>query len=139
MVVAMLSIAVGATIGIGLGISRAQAISPLSTKYYYGQQGMDETVSYLKNRLNPGEVIWSMKDVGFYAGNHYSENYPDFFDRDGRHRVIALSRSGIRFFVATKGIGEDRIDAYPEIQAALDECCTLVKNFGNYYIYKAGK
>lgn len=132
-----LSIAVGVCLGMGLGISRTQAIATYPTKYYYGQRGIDETVAYLKEQLVPGEVIWSMKDVGFYSGNHYEENYGDFFSANGKERVLELSKSKVRFFVGTKQIGEDRIDVYQDIQAALDECCILVKNFGNYYIYKA--
>ena len=131
------AVVTGVAIGMGLSISRAQAIAAFPTKYSYGQRGMDETVAYLREQLTPGEVIWSMKDVGFYTGNHYSESYGDFFSENGKEKIIKLSESGIRFFVATKGIGEDNIEAYPDIRSALEECCVLVKNFGNYYIYKA--
>jgi hypothetical protein len=124
-----------ATVGTGIGIARFQAISPFPTKYSYGQLGMEETISYLRANLNPGEVIWSMKDVGFYTGNRYIENYEFFFTPGAGGQIKEIVDSGVRFFVVTQRIGEDRIDAYPDIRNALESCCKLQKNFGNYYIY----
>lgn len=124
-----------ATVGTGVGIARFQAVSPFPTKYSYGQLGMEETISYLRANLNPGEIIWSMKDVGFYTGNHYIENYEFFFTPGAAGKIEKIVDSGVRFFVVTQRIGEDRIDAYPDIRNALESCCKLQKNFGNYYIY----
>lgn len=133
----LLFITLGATIGIGLGVSRDHALSKYPTKYNYGQVGMDETIGYLKSNLNENEVIWSMKDVGFYSGNKYIESYSYLFDSNVEASIQNLKNKGVRYFVATKGIGEDNLEAYPRVQKALDFCCTLEKNFGNYYIYRA--
>lgn len=131
----MMLIVFAATIGSGATIARYQAQAPFPTKYSYGQTGMDETVAYLKANLKEGEVIWSMKDIGFYSGNRYIENYDTFFNPEPKEKIEHMVKSGVRFFVATQGIGEDRIDAYPEVRAALESCCRLDKNFGNFYIY----
>jgi len=128
-------VAFAAAVGTGLGIARYEALAPFPTKYSYGQTGMDETVAYLKANLKDGEIIWSMKDIGFYSGNHYVESYEFFFAPDADRKIDALVKSGIRFFVGTRQIGEDNLDAYPEVMGALNNCCTLAKNFGNFYIY----
>jgi hypothetical protein len=136
-IILLIPIAFGVVIGVGVTISRYHAISPFPTKYSYGQRGMDQAISYLKERLQTGEVVWGMKDIGFYTGNRYEESYGYYFKNDSREKIRALRNSGIRYFVATKDIGEDRIDAYPDILSALEECCYLDNQFGNFYIYKA--
>jgi hypothetical protein len=129
--------AFAATLGTGFGIARYEALAPFPTKYSYGQMGMNEAVAYLKENINEGEIVWGMKDIGFYSGNHYVESYGFFFTPDADTKIEALVKSGVRFFVATRQIGEDNLDAYPEVQGALNNCCRLAKNFGNYYIYTA--
>jgi hypothetical protein len=124
-----------AALGTGFGIARYEAIAPFPTKYSYGQMGMNETVAYLKANLKSDEIVWSMKDIGFYSGNHYIENYDFFFTPGQNEKMEAMVKSGVRFFVATQGIGEDRIDVYPAAREALENCCRLEKNFGNFYIY----
>jgi hypothetical protein len=132
----VLSLMVGCQVGLAVGVSRNHAISVYPTKYNYGQLGFDDTVAYLKQKLEPGEVIWSMKDIGYYSGNKYVESYSYYFDKKVESKIISLSSSGMRYFVATRDVGEDRLDAYPAVLAALNECCSLEKNFGNYYIYR---
>jgi hypothetical protein len=132
---AMALVAFAAALGTGFGIARYEALAPFPTKYSYGQMGMNETVAYLKANLSAGETVWSMKDIGFYSGNHYIESYEFFFTPDANTKMRAMVNSGVRFFVATRQIGEDRLDAYPEVLGALENCCRLAKNFGNFYIY----
>lgn len=124
-----------AALGTGFGIARYEALAPFPTKYSYGQMGMNETIDYLKANLKDGEIVWSMKDVGFYSGNHYVENYEFFFTPNADVKIEALVKSGVRYFVGTRHIGEDNLGAYPEVMGALDNCCKLARNFGNYYIY----
>jgi hypothetical protein len=121
---------------LAVGVSRTHAVSEFPTKYNYGQLGFDHTVGYLKEKLAPGEVIWSMKDIGYYSGNKYIESYSYYYDEDVEYKIMSLSSAGVRYFVATRDIGEDRIDASPKVLAALENCCILEKNFGNYYIYR---
>ncbi len=134
--VIILSLLVGGQVGLAVGVSRTHAVSVFPTKYNYGQLGFDDTVGYLKQKLEPGEVVWSMKDIGYYSGNKYIESYSYYFDEEVEHKIMSLSSAGVRYFVATKDIGEDRLDASPKVSAALDNCCILEKNFGNYYIYR---
>ncbi len=122
-------------LGINFGVARYQAISAFPTKYSYGQMGMNETIAYLRANLKKDEIIWSMKDIGFYAGNRYIENYDFFYNPDPDKRILSAIHSGVRFFVSTQGIGEDRIDVYTNVREALEACCRLDKNFGNFYIY----
>lgn len=126
----------GSIIGLGLGVSRTHSISPYPTKYNYGQLGFDDTVAYLKQRLQPDETIWSMKDIGFYTGDRYIESYSYYFDSEVEKKILSLAKKNIRYFVATKQIGEDQLDAYPLVLASLEKCCFLDKVFGNYYIYR---
>jgi hypothetical protein len=132
--VAVLAIVLGGQIG----IARSQAVAKYPTKYSYGQHGLDETVAYLKTKVAPDEIIWSMKDVGFYVNNKYIENYVDIFSGELEERLDDLSKTGmVRYFVVTKGVGEDRVDAYPALKRGLESCCTVEQEFGNFVIYKA--
>lgn len=130
----ILSIAVG----FNVGISRSQALSDYPTKYHYGQTGFNETVSYLKAKVNHYEVIWSMKDIGYYVNNKYIENYRYFFDDQLLNDLVKIiSNKKVRYFVVTTDIGQDRIDAYPKIASILEQYCVKDKTFGNFVIYRA--
>jgi hypothetical protein len=125
-------------IGVQFGISINQAVAYYPTKYEYGQNGMDETITYLKSQVYPTEIIWSMKDVGYYVNNRYIENYGYIFDPSLESKlkdIIKLQK--VRYFVVTQGIGEDRIDAYEELRRSLDSCCDVDRIFDNFVVYKA--
>ena len=131
---AMLAVLLGSQ----LGISRSQAVAEYPTKYEYGQTGMNETVAYLKSHVAPAEVIWSMKDVGYYVNNKYIENYGYIFDPSLESKLADIIRTKhVRYFVVTQGIGQDRVDAYPTLKRSLDSCCIIDQEFGNFVIYKA--
>jgi hypothetical protein len=122
------------------GISRSQAVAVYPTKYHYGQIGLDEAASYLKDRLAPDEPIWSMKDIGHYANGTYIENYSSIFRKSPEitHNLIdAIKNRKVQYFVVTRAIGQDRVDAYVDLKTALDSCCVIDKEFGNFVIYRA--
>lgn len=121
-------------------VSRSQSVALYPTKYHYGQLGLDEAIWYLKSKLAPNEPIWSMKDIGYYANNKYIENYGSIFKSQTQIEndlEIIIKNKGIRYLVLTTGIGQDRVDAYPELRTAMDTCCTVDQIFGNFIIYKA--
>jgi hypothetical protein len=125
-------------IGFQTSVSRVQAVASYSTKYEYGQAGMDRTIEYLKTQTRRDEAIWSMKDVGHYTNDRYYENYAFFFDPTLENDLVRMLRSGrVRYFVATTGIGQDRIDVYPRIERILEANAIKVKAFGNYVIYRS--
>ncbi len=125
-------------IGFQLSISRIQATSHYSTKYLYGQTGLDQTAAYLRTNTDPQEVIWSMKDVGYYTNNRYYESYPYYFDKSLEGDLVSKLQEGkVRYYVATTGIGEDNIDYYPEIGRILDTYAIKEKQFGNFVVYKS--
>ena len=125
-------------LGVQLGISRSQAVAKYPTKYEYGQRGMNETIAYLKSHVAPTEVIWSMKDIGYYVNNKYVENYNFIFETSLESKLADIIRTKhVRYFVVTQGIGEDRVDAYPALKRGLDSCCIIDHEFGNFVIYKA--
>jgi hypothetical protein len=125
-------------IGFQLSISRIQAISTYSTKYDYGKQGMDQTTAYLRSNTVPNEVIWSMKDVGYYVNNRYIESYAYYFDKPLQNNLISLLKAGkVRYYVVSTGIGEDNINNYPNIRQILDTYAVLEKQFGNFIIYES--
>ena len=123
-----------------LGISYIQAVAEYPTKYHYGQRGLDETVLYLRTILPPNETIWSMKDIGHYSAGTYIENYGAIFGDEPKISAnlrAAIQQHNVKYFVVTKDVGQDRIDAYPDLKLALDLCCSVNKEFGNFVIYKA--
>lgn len=134
-----LAILLAVMIATQFGISRSQAVAVYPTKYHYGQLGFDETASYLKERLAPNEPIWGMKDIGHYAGT-YVENYSSLFKESPeitRNLLDAIQNKRVQYFVLTRGIGQDRVDAYVDLKTALDSCCILDKEFGNFIVYRA--
>lgn len=127
-------------LGTQFGISRSQAVAKYPTKYHYGQIGLDEAAVYLKGKLMPHEPIWGMKDIGQYASGVYYENYGTVFkaeDEISEEFKDLIENKGVRYFVVTTGIGQDRVDAYINLKLALDVCCNKDWEFANYIIYKA--
>lgn len=127
-------------LGTQFGISRSQAVATYPTKYHYGQIGLDETAVYLKGKLSQHEPIWSMKDIGQYASGAYFENYGSVFKTEEEIKTEfkdLVANKGVRYFVVTTGIGQDRVDAYINLKLALEVCCNKDQEFGNFIIYKA--
>lgn len=125
-------------IGFQLSVSRVQATSPYPTKYHYGQTGLDQTTAYLRSNTEPNEIIWSMKDVGYYTHNKYYESYSYYFDPALEKDLISmLNDSKVRYYVVTTGIGQDNVDAYPNIKQILETHAVKEKQFGNFIIYKS--
>ena len=136
LVVALLAV-VGAT---SFVVSRIQAKAAYPTKYHYGQTGFDETVSYLHEHAAPGEPIWAMKDIGHYATGRYYENYMALWKPGPEVSAILdglIRDQGVRYFVVTRGVGQDRVDVYGGLKEGLDHCCHVEKTFGNFVIYRA--
>lgn len=126
------------TIGFQFSISRIQATAPYPTKYHYGQMGLDQTTAYLRSNTDPNEVIWSMKDVGYYTNNKYVESYGYYFDPALQTDLINLLHgSTVRYYVVTTGIGQDNIEYYTNIKQILEINAVREKQFGNFVIYKA--
>jgi len=126
------------SIGFQLSVSRIQAISPYPTKYHYGLIGLDQTTAYLRSNTAPNEVIWSMKDVGYYVNNRYVESYGYYFDKSLEGDLVNMLQGGkIRYYIVSTRIGEDNIDAYPNIKQILDTYAVREKQFGNFIIYKS--
>ena len=99
---------------------------------------MNEAINYLKLKTNKDEIIWSMKDVGFYVNDKYYENYPFFFDKSLEPELVTMLKEGkIRYYVVTTGIGEDRIDYYKDIANILNSNATEEASFGNFIIYQS--
>lgn len=124
-------------IGFQLSISRIQALSSYPTKYLYGQTGMNDASEYLRSNTKPDEVIWSMKDIGYYVNNKYYESYAFYFNKSGEKDLLKLiDERKIRYYVATTGIGQDNLDYYTHIRHILDTYTVKDKQFGNFVIYK---
>lgn len=133
----MLSLFIVFSIGFQLSISRTQAISPYSTKYLYGQNGINDATAYLRTVTRNSEVIWSMKDVGYYTHDKYIESYGYYFDTKLEENLIELlQQKKVRYYVATTGIGQDNLDYYAQIRVILDQYAVREKQFGNFVIYK---
>lgn len=120
-----------------LSMSYDQAKSQFSTKYLFGQTGISESVEYLKANTDDNEVIWSMKDIGYYVNNRYIENYGFLYDPKGEYNLKELlSTNKLKYYIMTTGIGEDKAEIYTNLSNLLNKEAILVKRFGNYLIYK---
>jgi hypothetical protein len=127
---------IGISVGYSLATSLVQAKAEYPTKYYYGQKGMKNTIEYLRANTNDDEIIWSMKDVGYYVNNKYEENYPYFFNESYQAKLRDLIVSNkIRYYVTTTGIGEVRIDAYKDIAKILKTNLKNEVKFENFVIF----
>lgn len=123
----------GAMAGLALSMARA----PYATTYYYGQQGFEDTVCFLRMNTAPQEAILSMKDVGFAAGRRYFENYG--YVNTGAAGAEAVSRilgaGRVRYAVFTEGIGADQLMINPQLDALIHNRCRLARSFGHYRIW----
>lgn len=133
---AMFMITLCVSLGYSFEVSRVQAIATYPTKYHYGLEGFEETVIFLKERTGDDDIIWSMKDIGYYVNNKYIENYSYFF-RPNKEQLLTekIKESKVKYFVVSTGIGQDRIDAYTNIKEVLEENLNHKVTFGNYTIY----
>ena len=124
-------------IGFQFSISRIQALSSYPTKYLYGQSGLQDTAEYLRSNTTSDEIIWGMKDIGYYVNNKYHESYAFYFNESGKDDLLKIIKERkIRYYVATTGIGQDNIDYYTHIRNVLDTYTVKDKQFGNFVIYK---
>lgn len=125
-------------LGFQLYVSRIQAVAPYPTKYLYGQMGIDEAASYLRANTEKDEVIWGMKDIGYYTNQRWVESYGYYFEPKLHKDLIDKLQNGeIRYFVATTGNGQDNLDYYTEVRDILETYATKEKQFDNYVIYRA--
>lgn len=123
--------------GVLAGVAWAQVKRPYTTTYNYGQLGITEAVAYIRFHSAPTDTISSMKDVGFMSERKYFENYAALFNDAAAERLVKNLETGkIRYAVFTRGIGEDQIDAYPNLKVGIERTCELVARFGNYVIYE---
>lgn len=123
--------------GLLSGIAWAQAKRPYTTTYNYGQRGITDAVAYLRSHTSKDDIISSMKDVGLMSERKYFENYGALFEKSASDELIkGLETGKIRYAVFTRGIGEDQIDAVPQLKEEIERTCQLVAQFGNYLIYE---
>lgn len=62
------------TVTQGAGTAWAQLRAPYSTRYYYGELGLQHVVDVLRPQLHPGEAIFAAKDVGDLIGHPFYED-----------------------------------------------------------------
>ena len=124
--------------GMQCGIVLYQTRAHYSTTYDYGQTGMPETILYIRQNTQPGDVIASMKDVGFQAGRRYYETYYAILDiADSRQRFIeAIATHKIKLAVFTVAHGQDSLSFNPKLKQWMEEHGAIVASFGDYRIYE---
>lgn len=134
---ALVALVIICNAGLLTGIAWAQAKRPYTTTYNYGQRGITDAVAYLRSHTSKDDIISSMKDVGFMSERKYFENYGALFEKSASDELIKNLETGkIRYAVFTRGIGEDQLDAVPDLKVEVERTCQLVAQFGNYLIYE---
>ena len=123
-------------LGVQLGVSSYQSRVDYSTTYDYGQRGLAEAGSFIRNRTDADDLISSMKDVGLLANRRYIENYAALYGGEAQaRRLIDAWESGkVRFIVFTEGIGQDQLAVQPVLSEWISRHARLVATFGNYKI-----
>jgi hypothetical protein len=124
--------------GIQFGIGVYQEKVPYATTYDYGQTGFTETVGFIDENTQPGQVIVSMKDIGYRSRRRYFENYAALYgDPASAAEIEAAIASGqAAYAVFTEGRGQDQLVMNPALRRWVAEHCKLVRSFGNYRIYQ---
>jgi hypothetical protein len=128
---------VGWHTGMFLGTAAHQAAADYSTDYDYGQEGLAEVASFIRINTAPGEVIASMKDVGFLAGRPFVENYLGLYfgEEHARAFIAAMESRRVRIMVFTEGLGQDQLVVQPFLHDWVQRNTRLVTSFGNYRVY----
>lgn len=126
--------------GIQFGIAVYQEKAPYSTTYDYGQMGFLDTVAFLKSNTRPGEVIASLRDIGFRGRLRYFENYAALNAGKGnasaKHFMEEAAAGRFAYVEFTEGRGQDQLVRNPELREWFLARFTLVRSFGNYRIYQ---
>ncbi len=124
-------------LGIEGGTAFVQARAEYSTTYDYGQEGLAEAASFIRQRTGPNDVVTSMKDLGYLSGRRYVENYSALAKVEEAKTLIEFWESGrVRYIVFTEGIGHDQVVRQPLLKEWLAQHAEQVASFGNYRIYQ---
>ena len=120
-----------------LGVAVFQVRTDHATQYDYGEVGFDRVCEWIKTHTSPGDVIMSMKDVGFATDRPYLESYqyvvgPASLIPELQAAVIRLK---IHVFVATDRFGQDNLYANPALHAWLDQNTHPVFRSGDYFVF----
>ena len=130
--------AVSVYAGLQLGTALFQVQTPYSKTYDYGQSGIVDAASFVKQNTTSDETIASMKDLGFRAGRRYYETYGMIYGGlTGAEALIALIKSEtVKFAVFTEDRGQDQLIVNPDLLRWIQANCVVVESFGNYRIYE---
>jgi len=127
-----------ANAGLLAGVAAFQARTPYSTTYSYGQLGIREAAFYVRSKTAENEPIICMKDVGFLADRPYWESYNMLSSAQSADELIGKVKNGqVRYLVFTRNIGEDRLDAYPELQRQILSVADEEWHYANYVVFRA--
>ncbi|MDP8219657.1 MAG: glycosyltransferase family 39 protein [Candidatus Theseobacter exili] len=105
----------------------------------YGERGLSKVVHYLKDKIKPGDIVYSRKDINYYLRDVYDLPAKNFFntknlipalkkDRNYFHKLI--KRENIRFIVI------DPFGAPKAIQEIISPYFELVEVFGKFPVYE---
>lgn len=138
LVVPLLVASLGLYGGLALGVALYQTQVEYSTTYDYGQVGLAEAADFIRDRTTSGQVIVSMKDLGFRAERRYFENYSAIH---GDEQDMEMIREGIEagtfeYVVFTEDRGQDQLQMNPLLNEYVLAGTRLVKTIGNYRIYR---
>ncbi len=127
--------------GVQLGIAEYQTKAPYATTYDYGQTGFLDTVAFLRSNTGPGDIIASMKDIGYRGQRRYFETYSGLYgNRESARELTDIMGSGtIAYMVFTEERGQDQLIINPQVRQWVLEHCTLIRSFGNYRIYQLAR
>lgn len=127
--------------GVHLGMAVAQTAQDYATTYDYGERGFTDVVGYVRTHTAEGELIVSMKDVGYAAQRKYFESYAALYGDSGdmgRMRdLLSSGRASLAIF--TEAHGQDQLAMNPPLRDWVLQNCRVAAAFGDYRIYRCGE
>jgi len=125
--------------GLQTGMAAAQnGQREYATTYDYGERGFEDTVGYIRCHTGPGDIIISMKDIGFASRRRYFENYGALYHGEKQAEELRdLLRSGhAKLAVFTEAHGQDQLIVNPALHDWINQNCQQLAAFGDYRIYR---
>lgn len=125
--------------GVEMGMAVSQNAREYATTYDYGESGFADVVGYVRSHTDSGEVIVSMKDVGYAAKRKYFENYAAVYGNpEEMARMRELLRSGrARLVIFTVAHGQDQLMVVnPPLRDWVVQNCRPVAASGDYRIFE---
>lgn len=122
-----------------LSLNILQSRACYSTRYIYGEKGMEQTISYLKKRVSQSDLVICDSEIAYYLGTKRRIGKFYLIDTRVLFRPASfrqLARQSKIGFVVIRKTDVAYSPQFGEIKSLMKKRWMLDRKFGNFEIYK---